>query len=193
MRLNLCLRVITTLLPLLPPCSAGVIDRIAIVIGKDVVTESEVIEDLRLTEFINNEPLDLGPSARRAAAEHLVDQQIIRQELEMSGFSQPPASEADALLRKFRQGRARSVAEYRASLRKYGITEEQLKQRLVWQLTAIRFIDFRFGAGQPEADSQSADRAAPGAPVASADQQMDAWLKQARADAKVIFRPEAFQ
>ena len=173
--------------------TAAVVDRIAIVIGKQVVTESEVLDDLRLTEFIDNEPLDLGPAARKTAAEHLVDQELIRQELELSGFTKPPASEADVLLRKFRQGRFHSLADYRAALQEYGVTEDQLKRRLLWQLTAIRFTDFRFGTGQPEADSQSADRAAADAPVSSVDQQMDAWLKQARADTKVTFKQEAFQ
>jgi hypothetical protein len=184
---------LATLLLLLPLAYAAVVDRVAIVIGKQVVTESEVVDDLRLTEFINNEPLDLGSAPRRAAAEHLVDQELIRRELDMSGYSKPPAGEADTLLRKFREGRFHSLADYRAALRKYGVTESQLKQRLLWQLTAIRFIDFRFGSQQPEADSQSAERAAADAPASSVDQQMDAWLKQTRADTKVTLKPEAFQ
>ena len=193
MRLNFYLRLPSALLLLLPICSAAVVDRVAIVIGKSVVTESEVLDDLRLTEFIDNEPLDLGPAARRTAAEHLVDQDLIRRELEMSGYSKPPASEADTLLRKFRQDRFHSLAAYRAAMRKYGIAEDVLKQRLLWQLTAIRFIDFRFGSQQVEADSQSADRTASAAPETSTDKQMEAWLKQARADATVSFKAEAFQ
>lgn len=54
--------------------SAGVVDRVAVVVGREALTESEVLEDLRLTEFLNHEPLDLSPAARREAAEHLVDQ-----------------------------------------------------------------------------------------------------------------------
>jgi len=191
MRLNPHRCLPAALFMLLPLASAAVVDRVAIVIGKQVVDESEVLDDLRLTEFINNAPMDLGPAARRAAAEHLVDQELIRRELEMSGFNQPQAGEADALLRKFRQSRFHSLADYRASMQKYGIAEAQLKQRLLWQLTAIRFIDFRFGTQQPEAGSQSTAGAA--APSSSADQQMDAWLKQARADTKITLKPEAFQ
>lgn len=193
MRSNLYLGFLTAVLLLPRPGLAGVVDRVAIVIGKTVITESELLDDLRLTEFINNEPLDLGPAARRAAAEHLVDQRLIRQELELSGYASAPAAEADALLRKFRQDRFHSPAAYHAALQKYGVTEEELKQRLLWQLTAVRFIDFRFGSGKPEPDPQSADRAAAGAPASSVDQQMDAWLKQARADTKVTLKQEAFQ
>jgi hypothetical protein len=193
MRLNPHLRLLAALiLPLTPGCAA-VVDRVAIVIGKQVVTESEVLDDLRLTEFIDNEPLDLGPAARRNAAEHLVDQELIRREMEMSGISQPQAAEADALLRKFRQSRFHSLTEYRAALGKYGITEDHLKQRLRWQIVAIRFTDLRFGSQPPEGDTQSADRATADAPASSVDKQMDAWLKQARTDTKIAFKPEAFQ
>ena len=164
MRLSSCLHYFRGPAASITALFAAVVDRIAIVIGKHVVTESEVLDDLRLTEFIDNEPLDLSPAARRTAAEHLVDQELIRREVELSGYNKPASSEADALLRKFRQERFHSLADYRASMRKYGVTEEQLKQRLLWQLTAIRFIDFRFGSQPSEADSQSADRAAAGRP-----------------------------
>jgi len=188
MRLSASLYVPVALLQFLAPCCAAVVDRIAIVIGKRVVTESEVLDDLRLTEFINGEALDLGPAARRAAADHLVDQELIRRELEMSGYANAPAGEADASLRKFRQTRFPSVAAYRAALREYGIDEEQLKQRLLWQLTAIRFTDFRFGSQQDVAGSPPT-----GVPATSVDSQMDAWLKQARTDTAITLKPEAFQ
>lgn len=186
-------RAAAMILMALQPGTAGVVDRVAVVVGKRVVTESEVVDDLRLTEFINKEPLDLGPAARRTAADHLVDQALIRRELELSGFTQPAAGEADALLRKFRQDRFHAPADYHAALRQYGITEEQLKQRLLWQLTAVRFVDFRFGSLQPGPAPQPADGAASDAPAGTADQQMDAWLKQARLDTKITLKPEAFQ
>jgi hypothetical protein len=173
---------------------AAVVDRVALVIDKKVITESEVLDQLRLTDLLNNQPLDLGPEARRAAAERLVDQEFIRREMELSRFSQPSASDADALLGKFRQERFHTLADYRAALQKYGITEDQLKQHLLWQLTAIRFTDLRFRSQLPEPSRQSADRSnGDTAAAGSVDQQMDAWLKQARANAKITFKPEAFQ
>lgn len=174
-------------------CSGAVVDRVAVVIDKKVFTESEVLDELRVTEFINNQPLDLNPAARRAAAEHLVDQELIRRDLQNSGYPQPSPSEADALVRKFRQERFHSVAEFRAALQKYGISEEQLKKRLLWQLTVLRFTDLRFRPLQPDSNSQSADRAASDGAATSVDQQLDAWLKQTRADSKIVFKPEAFQ
>jgi len=172
---------------------AAVVDRVAVVIDKTVITESEVLEDLRLTDFINNHPLDLGAAARRAAAEHLVDQELIRRELENSGFGQASPGDADAPLRKFRQDRFQSLEEYRAALQKYGITEDQLRRRLLWQVTAIGFTEQRFRPFEIGSSSQSADRAVSDTASNTVDQRMDAWLKQARANSKITFKPEAFQ
>ncbi len=206
--------------------SAAVVDRIAVVVGKTVITESEVLEEVRLTEFMNQEPLDLGPEQRRAAADRLVDQQLIRNELEIGNYPQPTESEADEMLRKFRQEHYASIPQFRAALEKYGLTEDQLKQHLRWQLAAMRFTDLRFSAGLPppvaegtanraapgvEPASKKPDRAtaganrssganrmAPGSETASTnggnvDQQMDAWLRQARSSTRIQFKKDAFQ
>lgn len=193
MRLEAYFRVPALLLLLAAIDGGAVIDRVAIVIDKKVITESEVLDELRLTEFLNGQPLDLGPAARRAAGEHLVDQEMIRREMQISGYPQPAAGAANALLDRFRQGRFHSAADYQAALQKYGIDEDSLKQRLLWQSAAIQFTDLRFGSQLPAANPQSADRSADEASAARVDQQMDAWLKDARSNAKIVFKPEAFQ
>ena len=193
MRLIPYLRLAAALVLLLQLGTAAVLDRVALVIDKKVITESEVIDELRLTEFLNSQPLDLGPAARRAAAEHLVDQELLRREIEISNFSLPAAGEADMLLWKFRQDRFPTPAAYRAALQKYEISEDQLREHLLWQLTAIRYTDFRFRSLQTETSGQSADRAADDTADSTVDHQMDAWLKQARANAKIAFKLEAFQ
>jgi hypothetical protein len=152
---------------------------------------------LRLTEFLNNQPLDLSPAQRRAAAERLVDQQLIRKEMEIGRYAGPSATEADAMLRSLRQQRFPSDAEFRAALERYGITGNQLERHLLWQLTVMRFTDFRFRSVTPETPEPSANRADPdaSASVASADvdQQLNAWLKEARGGTKIVFKEEAFQ
>jgi len=82
---------------------AGVVDRVAVVVGNQVITESELLREVRLTEFMNGEPLDLSPEKRRIAAERLVDQQLVRKEMEIGSYPPPSPQEADAMLRKFRQ------------------------------------------------------------------------------------------
>jgi len=178
-----------SLLPLL--LAAGVVDRVAVVVGKTVITESEILDNLRVTELLNGETGDFSPEKRRAAAEHLVDQQLLRNEMNLSRFAMPAPAESETLLQEFIPRHFHNVDEYHAALQKYGISEEQLKQQLTWQLAVIRFTDFRFPADLP-APSDGADRQAT-ATVTSVDQQLEAWLKDARNNTRVVFKPEAFQ
>lgn len=207
---------------------AAVVDRVAVVVGNDVITEGEVLDELRLQQFMTSQPLDFSPQKRHEAAERLVDQQLIRREIEVAHYKEPSPADADSMLRNFRREHFHNDAEYRAALQKYGITEDQLKQYLLWQLTALRFTDERFhpnvaegpessanrevpppapAAGRPAngpalrppglAPQQSADRLARGASSqagqGNVDQQLDAWLKEARSNTRIEFKKEAFQ
>ena len=214
------MRVIALQICLTVLASAAVVDRVAVVVGNDVITESEVNEELRLEEFMQSQPLDFSPQLRRAAADRLVDQQLIRQEMEVAHYQAPDPSKADAMLGNFRQQHFRSDAEFRAALQRYGLAQDQLKRYVLWQLTVIQFTDERFhpipqenqessanrqlppaATPQPPANHpgpqapdalQSADRLAPGA-AAAVDEQLDAWLKQARSNTRVAYKQEAFQ
>jgi hypothetical protein len=179
-------------------CRADIVDRVALVVGKTVFTQSEVDDEARLGQLQAAHPLDLSPASRKEAAERLVDQELLRVEMTSTAF-QPPATDADALLRRFRQEHFASLASYRAALTRYGVTEEALKQHLAWEATAIGFTDRRFRPFAATQDPQSANRtdgsAQPSAGPADAatDQAMEAWLKQQRAETRIVFKPEAFR
>jgi parvulin-like peptidyl-prolyl isomerase len=174
-------------------CAAGraaVLDRIAVVVGNDVITESEVLEEVRMTEFLNGQPLNVSPAQRRAAAERMVDQQLIRDEMQIGSYSEPAESAVDATLAEFRRQRfAGDDAAMRASLQAYGLTESDLKKHLRWQLAAVRFANVRFHAGIPVGPREAGASAKP----ATREQQLDDWLKDKRASTKIRLIPEAFQ
>jgi hypothetical protein len=168
----------------------AVADRIAVVVGNDVITESEVLDEVRLTEFQNGQPLDLSPKERRAAAERLVDQQLIRHEMEIAQFPQPAPSEAEALVSAFRQ-RFPTVEAFQAALEQHEITEQQLAQHLLWQLAVIRFTDLRFRSLPTRSDNASSSNSEEA--EASVDRQMESWLKEQRAQTRIQFKEEAFE
>lgn len=127
---------------------AVTVDRIAVVVGKRVIKTSDIVRDLRITQFLNRQEPDLGLPARREAAERLIDQEIIRQELSISGYAQPMGAEPGAMLQELRRDRfAGSHERMRAELTRRGISEDQLRAQLRWQLTVLKFIDQRFRAG----------------------------------------------
>jgi hypothetical protein len=173
---------------------AAVVDRIAVVVGNNVITESEVFLEVRLTEFLNQQPLDLSPAARRAAAERLVDQQLIRNEMITGHYPMPTDAEASPMLQAFRQENYPDEAKYRTALQKYGISEDDLKQHLLWQLATLRFTDLRFQTGLPNVQSANRLRAGSSEPDPDdVDHQLEAWLKETRNNTKVRFKPGAFQ
>jgi hypothetical protein len=177
-------------------CSAAVVDRIAVVVGKNVITESEVLREVRLTQFLNHEPLDLGAAAKRAAAERLVDQQLIRNEMATGHYPMPSDAEAADMVRTFRDENYPIETDFRGALHRYALTEDDLKQHLLWQLATLRFTDIRFPAGLPGTPTQSANRlgsAAAGSDGDDVDGKLDAWLKETRKGIRVQFKPGAFQ
>ena len=73
------------------------------------------------------------------------------------------------MLREFKKQRFHDEAEYRAALERYGLTEEELKAHLKWQVAALRFTEQRFQAAglppatgaEPQPQDGNAERAAP--------------------------------
>jgi hypothetical protein len=184
--------------------AADVVDRVAVVVGANVITESELLREVRLTELLNGEPPDLSPEKRRAAAERLVDQQLIRTEMEFSRFPQPGPAEAAKVIPEFVKEQHITESQLRESLTKYGITEDELKNHLAWQAAAMQFTENRFRAiplpanSNPPTDHvQTANRlrteAEPPPAGDAVDQQMEAWLKEARSSTRIQFKKEAFQ
>jgi hypothetical protein len=182
--------------------AAAVVDRLALVVGKTVFTQSEVDDESRLGELQAGKPPDLSAASRKAAAERLVDQQLLRNEMNVTAFK-PPATDADALVRQFRQAHFTSLPLYRAALARYGVTEEALKEHLQWEVAVLRFTDHRFRpmlpdnqvtVNQAQQDTQSANRTAnDSASGDTVDKEMETWLKQQRADTRIVFKREAFQ
>lgn len=147
---------------------AEIIDRIAISVGNQVITESQIDQEIRLTAFLNHQKLDLAPEARRQAAARLIEQALIRRDMELSRYPAPQPAEAEESLRGAETSYG-SPAAFQQALQQYGITEEALKQRLLWQLTLLRFIDYRFRPGIQIPDTEV---------QAYFDQELDKWKQQ---------------
>jgi hypothetical protein len=122
---------------------ATVLDRIAVTVGKQVITESDVILDLRVSAFLDQKPVDLTGEQKRKSADRLVEQTLILKEAEFSRV--PLVSDADKA-RAVEQVKAQfgSEAEYRAALERYRIAEADLMAHLEAGLRAMRFTDLRF-------------------------------------------------
>jgi peptidyl-prolyl cis-trans isomerase SurA len=132
--------------------SADIIDRIAISAGNQVITESQIDEEVRVTQFLNVEKLDLSAGEKKKAAGRLIEQALVKREMELNRYPLPPLSDADKQLELLKAGYA-SEAQFQDALRTDGIAEDALRRRLWWQLTLLRFIEFRFRPGIQIQDS----------------------------------------
>jgi hypothetical protein len=128
--------------------STTVVDRIVVIVGRHAIKLSDIYRDLRVTEFLNHEPLNDSTGAKRNAAERLIDQAIIGDEIANGGYSLRLDVDADALLRQLRQDRfASSDDRMCRELALYSLTKDQLRSQLLWQLVVLRFIDQKFHPG----------------------------------------------
>jgi hypothetical protein len=134
---------------------AEVIDRIAISVGNKVITQAQIDEEIRLTSFLNKSKLELSADERKKAAGRLIEQTLVRREMELSRYPLPDLAEVYTALRSLKAGY--SVSQYSEALAKYDVTEDELRGRLEWQMTLMHFIDFRFRPGiqVPDVDMQS--------------------------------------
>jgi uncharacterized protein YqeY len=116
--------------------SAVIIDRMAVVVGNRVIKDSDIERDIRLTDYLNGDKLDLSPAARRKAAQRLIDQALIRKEVDTGRYTTPSAAEIESFLKQ--------VKNHRENLQPYGITQQELEAQVRWQITVLHFIDQRF-------------------------------------------------
>jgi hypothetical protein len=123
---------------------AVVIDRIAVVVGNTIVKDSDINRDIRVTDFLNDRPLDLGEAARKEAAERLINQALIRREIRIGDYPTASLQQADEQLNRVESTRFKSVSAFDRSLERYGLSELELRTEFQWQLTVLQFIDSRF-------------------------------------------------
>ncbi len=197
-----------------------VIDRIAVSVGYQAITESEIELAIRITSFINGDKPDLSPQSRRKAAERLADQMLIRNEMKLSRYPMPPRDEARPEIEELARNRfGNNRAAFEKALQDYKITRDDLLDYFWWQSTFLRFVDVRFRPGVQVTDEEMRDyfehhilplakKANPGQPVTfeeyrdrieqtlvgqRVDQEIERWLERARRRTQIVFREEAFK
>jgi len=193
-----------------------IVDRVAVIVKQTAITASAIEEQLRVAALLDKAPVDLGSAARRRMAERLIEQVLLRHEMEITRFAQPPDKDVDLALASLRKERPALAAEMAG----YGVTESTLRRNLANQLATLRFIEMRFRPGSSVSDGEVDDyyreefapqfqKRSPGREVPPADdvrddieaillqrkvdRALDQWLKEERSRAPVRFIEEAFQ
>lgn len=136
--------------------AAVVLDRMAVIVAKHVIKASDIHRDLGVTGFLNRTQPDFSVGARRKAADRLIEQTLIRDEIVNGEYQWARESEAVATLNGLRRTRfGGSDAQLKNALARYGVTEDDLAAHILWQLTVLKFIDTRFRTGVMVSDEDS--------------------------------------
>lgn len=125
------------------PLYTEIVDRIAITVDHQVITELQVDEELRVTEFLNRSAIVRNSEARVAAADRLVAQLLVQREMLLSRFPEPGNADVDKYLNEL-SAQFGSNQAYTEALREYQLTEPVLRQHLANQLATLNFIELRF-------------------------------------------------
>ncbi len=160
---------------------AVIVDRLAITVGQQSITELQIDEELRVTAFLNREPVSRTDPARKSAADRLIQQLLIEREMELTRYTLPTEKETNAYIKRI-EAEFGPPAQLQDLLAKYQLTQRTLEQHLKRQLSILRFVDYRF---QPESES-GGDRTA----VGKHDSENDAlsgWLEQARRQVDIVY------
>ena len=196
---------------------ADIIDRIAVSVGTQVITTDQVNDDIRIAAFLAHEQPKLTPDEKKKAAERLIEQALIKREMDLTHYPVPDLSEADPLMQKV-QAEYPDRQSFLNALARYDITEDDLRRHLWWQLTLLKFTDERFrpavqvttaeirqyyrqqvdkwkeqGVKQIPSFEESREALEKALTEERVNQVMDRWLGDARTQIDIRFRNGVFQ
>ena len=129
--------------------SAGageVIDRIVATVNGHVILLSDWEDSLRYEAFSSGRPLDrMTPDDRKSALDHLIDQELLREQLKDSDVLHPSSEDVAGRVAEIRKQFPEAETElgWRRLLDSYRLSEENLKNRVAAQLDLMRLVDAR--------------------------------------------------
>lgn len=191
------------------------LDRIAVTVGRRVISEQDIIQDIRLAAFIDSRQLDFGAEQKRKAADRLIDQYLVLQDAALTRTPLPSAADVTAILEPIK-ARYASGQEYRSALAEARITDAELAEHMLAGLRMLRYTDLRF---RPEVETSDEalhayyDKLTASAGNTSARpsfdasrndiekllteqqtmQALDRWLSMARGETAIVYHEAAFK
>lgn len=201
--------------------NAETLDRVAVSVGKDVITLSDIDRQIRVTAMLNGERPKFSKQERRKAADRLVEQLLIRREMNSPTFLALSSDKKgiDPAIDQIVKTRYPNATQYRTALDQYRTTDQNVQNQLEWMTKLSQFVDARFRPGVQipanEAKEYYETTWLPtwkdehkGAPPTFEEAQeqveemmiseranaaMDRWLGQTRTQTPILYHSEAFQ
>jgi hypothetical protein len=127
------------------PAAAVLVDGVAITVGTNVITRSEIELRIRLTAFQNREKTDFSLASRQQAAQRLIDQKLVEHEMEVGRYPHVDAKAKEALLADYAKTNYKAdTGAMAVALKGYGLTVQNLEDELGLQTDLLTFLNLRF-------------------------------------------------
>ena len=123
-----------------------IVDRIVATVNGHVILQSDWEDALCYEAFVAGRPLDqITADERKDALDRLIDQELLREQMESSDFQHATPEEIDTRIADVRNQypEAGTNSAWQALLVRYGLTENELRNRTALQLDVMRLIDAR--------------------------------------------------
>lgn len=191
---------------LICPLGAAIVDRMAVIVGQQTITQLQLDEEIRVTALLNQRPVARDAETRRAAADRLVEQLLIRREMEQSRYPLPSEQDVNQYVEQIRTQNGGQAGLAKA-LATHDLTESSLRQHLESQLVALRFIEYRFQPDAAVSDEdieaayrrQASDKKTPRESIRAmlseerTDTALNAWLAETRRQINIVYLDKSLQ
>jgi parvulin-like peptidyl-prolyl isomerase len=173
-----------------------IVDGIVATVNGVAILQSDVEQALRCEALFNGLALSsITPAQQQAVRERLIDQELLRQQMANTLPPPQPHDLQERILQVRRQiPEASSVSGWRAVLERYGLSEQEVAERIAVQMQIAAFVDLHLQSNV-QVDSASVrayyqekflpelrQRRAPEPPLTEVSGQIEAILRQQRED-----------
>ena len=142
-----CLQLALVLLTMAATVSAGeIIERIVATVNGRPILQSDWDEEVRYEAFMNRRSLDSeNPDDRKAALDHLIDQELLRQQMKQSDGTATSIDDVEKRIQDVRKlySGAENEQVWSATLQRYALTQEELATHIGIQLSLERLVEAR--------------------------------------------------
>ncbi len=191
------------------------LDRVAITVGLEVITEQEIYEQVRIAAFLDGKEPEYTQQTLRETADRMVTQRLLLLDMRSNGFPMPSEEELEAALSSTHQEFWSSQEAFERAAQDAKLDPLSIRLFLRSAVATMKYIDFRFRPAVRISDSavlerymerypQTADPKDPEPPPFESvrdsieaslveevvDNNIERWLEDARARAEVRYLPE---
>lgn len=192
-------------------CADEVLDRIVVTVNGHVILLSEWDDELRYESLMSGRKLeDVNAEEQKAALDHLIDQELIREQTRPADAKSIPAEQTDKQMQVIKVDvlRGNPGISWKQVLSKYRLSEDFIHNRITAELQQLQLVDSRFRpsvqVSQAEIEQYYKSQLVPKLPIGDpvslseatpkireillqdkVNQMVDSWLESLRTQAQI--------